>query len=153
MSSRTTFGLLLRIDPVVPQIITESGATFGMTHNGEYLYIGASYANHTGVYTYRAGDGGVFAIPVSELFKKPWNPLRIWIHDGPYSQTAGIDGWFGGNPLKGLSEKKVRVYTAKSTKMRIAEYSLLSKVRDDTVTLNTGMEYNRLEQLLRYNCV
>lgn len=89
-------------------------------------------------YTYRAGEGGVFAIPFSELFKKPWNPLRIWIHDGPYSPTAGIDGWFGGIPLKGLSEKKVRVYTAKSTKMRIAEYSLLSKVRDDTVTLNTG---------------
>jgi len=44
---------------------------------------------------------------------------------------------FGGIPLKGLSEKKVRVYTAKSTKMRIAEYSLLSKVRD-AVTLNTG---------------
>ncbi|WP_238527868.1 hypothetical protein [Saccharolobus islandicus] len=50
MSSRTTFGLLLRIDPVVPQIITERGATFGMAHDGEYLYVGASYANHTGVH-------------------------------------------------------------------------------------------------------
>ncbi|QXJ33935.1 DUF2139 domain-containing protein [Saccharolobus shibatae] len=138
MSSKTTFGLLLRIDPVVPQIITESGAIFGMAHDGEYLYVGASYANHTGVYTYRAGDGGIFAISVSELFKKPWNPIRIWIHDGSYTPTGGIDGWFGGIPLKGFTEKKIRVYTTKTTKMRIAEYSLFSKVRDDTVTLNTG---------------
>jgi Uncharacterized protein conserved in archaea len=67
------------MDGAVPQLVTSMGYVSGMATDGRYLYLGTSYADHTGVYTYRAGDGGVFALPISELFRKPWNPMRFTI--------------------------------------------------------------------------
>ena len=69
----------MRMDGAVPQLVTSMGYVSGMATDGRYLYLGTSYADHTGVYTYRAGDGGVFALPISELFRKPWNPMRFTI--------------------------------------------------------------------------
>lgn len=136
---RTTLGLLIRVDPVVPQIITLTGFISGMISDGEYLYLGASYANHCPAYTYRTGDGGIFTIPIRELFTKPWTPIRIWLFDGKYEQNiTGISGWFGGIPLKGFAVKKLRVYTSSDVKMKIAEYNLLTKISEDYISLASG---------------
>lgn len=136
---RTTFGLLIRMDSVVPQIITSSGFVSGMITDGEYLYLGASYANHCPAYTYRSGDGGLYAIPLKELFAKPWNPIRVWLLDGEYRcGETGIAGWFGGVPLKGFTIKKLRVYVPSETKLGIVEYNLLSKTVEDSLSLKSG---------------
>lgn len=138
-SIRTSPGLLIRLDPVSPQILTTTGFVSGMVSDGRYLYIGTSYANHCPVYTYRSGDGGIYAIPVKELFTKPWVPIRMWLYDNTYIHgKSGIAGWFGGIPLKGFGIKKLRVYTSKEVKMRIAEYNFLTKISEDTITLNIG---------------
>lgn len=136
---RTTFGLLVRVDPVVPQIVTLTGFVSGMISDGEYLYLGTSYANHCPAYTYRTGDGGIFAIPLKNLFNKPWSPVRIWIFDGVYKQgETGIFGWFGGIPLKGFTLKKLRIYVTNEVNLNIVEYNLLTKVVEDTVNLRKG---------------
>lgn len=136
---RTTFGLLVRVDPVVPQIVSLSGFISGMISDGEYIYLGASYANHCPAYTYRTGDGGIYAIPIKELFTKPWNSLRLWVFDGSYKlDETGIEGWFGGIPLKGFTVRKMRIYVSDKVKMSIAEYNLLTKVYEDSVNLEQG---------------
>ncbi|ADM27383.1 conserved hypothetical protein [Ignisphaera aggregans DSM 17230] len=144
---RTTFGLLIRVDPVVPQILSTTGFVSGMISDGEYLYLGTSYANHCPAYTYRTGDGGIFAIPIKDLFTKPWTPIRIWIFDGEYIQNnTGLFGWFGGIPLKGFTVKRLRIYVSQDIKMRIVEYDLLTKTSSDSIALLSGWNNIDLSQ-------
>jgi len=144
---RTTFGLLIRVDPVVPQILSTTGFVSGMISDGEYLYLGTSYANHCPAYTYRTGDGGIYAIPIKDLFTKPWTPIRIWIFDGEYIQSStGLSGWFGGIPLKGFTIKRLRIFVSQDVKMRIAEYNLLTKTSSDSIALSSGWNNIDLSQ-------
>jgi len=149
---RTTFGLLIRVDPVVPQILSTTGFVSGMISDGEYLYLGTSYANHPPVYTYRTGEGSIFAIPIKDLFTKPWTPVRIWIFDGKYIQNnTGLFGWFGGIPLKGFTVKKLRIYVPQEVKMKIVEYNLLTKTSDDSIALSSG--WNNIDLSQYYDMV
>jgi|UniRef100_A0A7J3Z7I4 Uncharacterized protein conserved in archaea len=136
---KTTFGLLFRFDPVAPQILTSTGFVSGMATDGYNLYMGVSYANHCPAYTYRSGDGGVHAVPLRDVFSKPWVPIRMWVYDGSYrSGESGLFGWFGGIPLKGFSVKKLRIYSSEEAKLSIAEYSLLGNVVEEEVALRSG---------------
>ncbi len=83
-----------------------------MTTDGKYAYFGSSYVNHCPLYTYRAGDGGVYAVSIKDLFTRSWR-------------------WFGGVPLKIFEKKLLRIYTSKEVKIRIAEYSMLGTVIED----------------------
>ncbi|MEM0027353.1 MAG: DUF2139 domain-containing protein [Ignisphaera sp.] len=143
---KTTFGMILRIDPVSPQIVSSAGFISGMATDGKYAYFGASYANHCPLYTYRTGDGGIFAVPVKDLFTKPWNSIRLWIYDGMYSQgSSGLFGWFGGIPLKGFEKKILRIYTSKETKIRISEYTMLGTSIEDDIAIKSGWNIITLE--------
>lgn len=136
---RTTFSLIIRFDAVTPQIVSTSGFISGMATDGYYAYLGTSYANHCPTYTYRTGDGHVYAVEVKELMTKPWNSVRIWLINGAYNRgSTGIRGWFGGVPVKGFSTKRLRVYVDSGVTLRIAEYSLLGDVREDSINLNPG---------------
>lgn len=136
---RTTFGLILRLDAVVPQVVSTSGFVSGIVTDGYFVYFGSSYANHCPAYTYRSGDGHIYAVEVKDLLGKPLSPIRLWLINGNYeAEKSGIRGWFGGFPLKGFSTKKFRVYSEISTKMKIIEYNLLGKVKEDVVNINTG---------------
>lgn len=149
---RTTFGLLTRIDPVVPQIVSISGFVSGMITDGEYIYLGTSYANHCPAYTYRTGDGSIYAVPIKELFTKPWNSIRLWIFDGVYKRNeTGIEGWFGGIPLKGFVTKKMKIYVSDKTRINIAEYNLLMKTTEDTINLEQG--WNTIDLSSYYDIV
>ncbi|MEM4513999.1 MAG: DUF2139 domain-containing protein [Ignisphaera sp.] len=149
---RTTVGLLIRVDPVIPQIVTSTGFVSGMISDGENIYLGASYANHCPAYTYRTGDGGIYAVPLKEFFTKPWSSIRLWVFDGLYKYgETGVAGWFGGIPLKGFTTKKLRVYVTKEVKMKVAEYNLLSKIAEDDVSLNSG--WNIIELSSYYDAV
>ncbi|ABW02443.1 DUF2139 domain-containing protein [Caldivirga maquilingensis] len=151
ISARTTFGMLLRVDTPVPQILSSVGSIFGLTHDGNYLYVGATYANHTDIYTYRSGNGGLFSIPVKELFTKPWTPVRIMMHDGPYSPESCIAGWFGGIPLKGFTGKVLRIHVPRQVKLRVVEYTLLGRLIEDSIQLNSG--WNRVDLSNYYDIV
>ncbi|WP_255446867.1 DUF2139 domain-containing protein, partial [Sulfolobus sp. B1] len=136
---RTTVSMILRVDPVVPQIISISGFISGIVSDGYNVYFGTSYANHSPAYTYRSGEGKIYAIRTRELMSNAWNAIRIWIFDGSYVKgNTGIKGWFGGIPLKGFTNKKLRVFTDESTNLNICEYNLLSKVVEDHIHLREG---------------
>ncbi|MEM1607983.1 MAG: DUF2139 domain-containing protein, partial [Ignisphaera sp.] len=89
---------------------------------------------------------GIFAVPIKDLFAKPWNPIRLWIYDGMYSQeSSGLFGWFGGIPLKGFEKKILRIYTSKEAKIRIAEYTMLGISIEEDVAVKTGWNTISLE--------
>lgn len=149
---KTTFGLLFRFDPVTPQIIASMGFVSGMATDGYNLYLGVSYANHCPLYTYRSGDGGVHAIPLRDVFSKPWTPVRIWIYDGSYkNEESGLFGWFGGIPLKGFEVRKLRIYVSEDVKLDISEYSLLGNVIEEEVNLRNG--WNTVDMNAFYDIV
>jgi hypothetical protein len=140
------------MDGAVPQLVTSMGYVSGMATDGRYLYLGTSYADHTGVYTYRAGDGGVFALPISELFRKPWNPMRFTIWEGPYKlESSGIKGWFGGIPLKGFSIKRLKVHVDSTCELRVREYSLRPRFFEDNFHLSS--RWNRIDLSNYYDIV
>jgi len=146
-SARADVTLLMRIDAVVPQIMASMGFISGMATDGEYLYLGTSHTNHTGVYTYRSGMGGVFKVPVNKVLSKPLTPVRLWLWDGAYSkEVSGLSGWFGGIPLKGFSKRRLKVRVDRQVELTIAEYSLSGHVRTDSYQLKGGWNVIDLEQ-------
>ncbi|WP_449462388.1 DUF2139 domain-containing protein [Tardisphaera miroshnichenkoae] len=151
--NRTDVGILVRFDGSVPQIVTSAGSISGLATDGEYVYMGASYANHTGVYTHRAGVGGVFEFPVKDVFSKPWTPVRIWLWDGDYVPgSSGIKGWFGGIPLKGFGKKLLKVRVDSPAKLTAREYAFLPDSQvDDAIQLNAG--WNRVDLGSYYDMV
>ena len=138
--SRTDEAFLLRVDGAVPQIVATAGSVSGIATDGQSVYIGASYANHTGVYTYRAGAGGVFELPVKEVFSKPWTPVRMWLWDGEYEPgKSGVKGWFGGIPVKGFWRKRLKVRASEPVKLAVREFTFLPGAQtDEEVQLNEG---------------
>ncbi len=146
-SARSDVTLLMRMDSVTPQVIASTGFISGMATDGENLYLGASHTNHTGVYAYRSGIGGVFTIPVDKILSKPLTPVRVWIWDGAYSrESSGLNGWFGGIPLRGFNRRRLKIHVSKQAKLTIAEYSLAAKVRAEEVQLKDGWNIMELDQ-------
>ena len=136
---KTTLGLLVRFDPVSPQVVAAAGFVSGLATDGNYVYLATSYANHCPAYTYRSGHGGIFAVPVREFLGRPWGPVRVWVYDGSYrAGESGLRGWFGGIPLKGFETKRLRVFASDEVQLEVAEYSLLGAVTTETFRLRPG---------------
>lgn len=120
---RAPAGLLLRFNLPVPQIVMPTGYVTGLETDGKYIYIASTPQNHSyrgNPVTYQPGRGGIFAIPVSEVFRKPLAPIEF--HDEVANWSAG--DYYLGVPISGFSKKILKVKAPSSLTLRIVFYSL-----------------------------
>jgi len=135
-------GLLMRFDPLGPQIIMPTGFVTGLETDGRYIYVASAPNNHVyyranNIVNYEPGRGRVFAVPVSDVLGKPIAPVVF--NDEVYDWTA--DKWYLGIPISGFSKKILRVKASSSFTLRVVVYPIFYKPDFDQyfeVNLSTG---------------
>jgi hypothetical protein len=135
-------GLLMKFDPIEPQIIMTTGFVTGLETDGKYLYVASAPNNHiyyrpNNVVNYEPGRGGIFAIPVSDILGKPITPVVF--NDEVYNWDT--DTWYLGVPISGFSKKILKVKTPSSFTLRVVVYPIFYKPNFDQyfeVDLSSG---------------
>ncbi len=140
---RMPAGLMLRFETPVPQIIMPTGYVTGLETDGKYLYIASTPQNHNyrvNPVNYQPGRGGVFAIPVSDIMRKPLAPVEF---------LDEVDNWSAGNyylgvPINGFSKRVLKVRAPASFTLRLAFYyiwpaSTGNHAEEYDVSLSAGM--------------
>ena len=139
-------GLLLRFETPVPQIIMPTGCVYGLETDGKRLYIASAPQNH--IYrggnpvNYEPGRGGVFAVPVGEVFKKPFAPVEF--RDSIYNWAAY--NYYLGVPINGFSRKVLKVNAPAAFTMNVVVYHLWSTPDyDETFNVNLSSGWNTID--------
>jgi len=118
---RSPVGVIVRFDHPVPQIIMPTGYVSGLETDGKYLYMGVAPQNTLYEFTkvnYQPGRGGVFAIPVSDIMRKPL--AHVEFQDEVNNWVAG--DYYLGVPINGFSKRVLKVRAPTSFTLRVAFY-------------------------------
>jgi hypothetical protein len=118
---RTPVGVLVRFDHPVPQIVMPTGYVSGLETDGRYLYIASAPQNvnyRFNPVNYQPGRGGVFAIPVSDVMRKPLAPVEF--QDEVWNWVAG--DYYLGVPINGFTKRILKIRAPVSFTLRMAFY-------------------------------
>jgi hypothetical protein len=140
---RMPAGFLMRFEGPAPQIIMPVGHTTGLETDGRYLYIVSQPQNalyRGNPVNYEPGRGGVFTIPVNEVFRKPLAPVAI--QDEVSNWVAG--DYYLGVPINGFSKRILKVRAPATFTLRLVFYYIWPATPNDyaelvDVSLSTGM--------------
>jgi len=142
---RIPAGFLLRFETPVPQIVMPTGYVTGLETDGKYIYIASTPQNHSyrgNPVTYEPGRGSIFAVPVTEIFRKPFAPIEF--HDEVSNWATG--NYYLGVPINGFSRKILKVNAPSAFTLRLMFYYIWpSTTFNEQLDVNLNAGWNTID--------